>query len=136
MGDQPAGQIEQYYGTGKRKCSVARVFLRPGKGDFLVNGRPMGAYFLGETQRAVVQHPLQVVELLGKFDVFINVRGGGVVAQAGAARLGITRALMVYDAALRANLKKMGFVTRDARIKERKKYGQKGARKRFQFSKR
>jgi small subunit ribosomal protein S9 len=136
MGDQPTGQIEQYYGTGRRKCSVARVFLRPGKGDFRVNGRPMGDYFLAESQRVVVQHPLQVVELLGKFDVLINVKGGGVVAQAGAARLGITRALLVYDAELRGNLKKMGFITRDARIKERKKYGQKGARKRFQFSKR
>ena len=136
MGDQPAGQIEQYYGTGRRKCSVARVYLRPGKGDFLVNGRPMDAYFLAEAQRVTVQHPLQVVELLEKFNVLINVRGGGVVAQAGAARLGITRALMVYDVELRGKLKKMGFITRDARIKERKKYGQKGARKRFQFSKR
>ena len=136
MEEQPKGQIEQYYGTGRRKCSVARVFLRPGKGDFLVNGRPLDAYFLGEAQRAVVQHPLQVVELLGKFDVLINVRGGGIVAQAGAARLGVTRALTVYDIELRGKLKKMGFLTRDARIKERKKYGQKGARKRFQFSKR
>ncbi len=136
MGDPAKGQIEQYYGTGRRKCSVARVYLRPGKGDFRVNGRPMDAYFLGKPQRVTVQHPLQITELVGKFDVLINVRGGGIVAQAGAARLGITRALMVYDAALRGQLKKMGFVTRDSRIKERKKYGQKGARKRFQFSKR
>ncbi len=136
MEEQAKGQIEQYYGTGRRKCSVARVYLRPGKGDILVNGRPMDAYFLGEPQRVRVQHPLQLTELTGKFDVLINVRGGGIVAQAGAARLGITRALMVYDAELRGKLKKMGFVTRDSRIKERKKYGQKGARKRFQFSKR
>ncbi len=136
MEDQAKGQIEQYYGTGRRKCSVARVYLRPGKGDFLVNGRPMDAYFLGEPQRVRVQHPLQLTELTGKFDVLINVRGGGIVAQAGAVRLGVTRALTVYDAELRGKLKKMGFVTRDSRIKERKKYGQKGARKRFQFSKR
>ena len=136
MEEQAKGQIEQYYGTGRRKCSVARVYLRPGKGDFLVNGRPMDAYFLGEPQRVRVQHPLQVTELVGKFDVLINVRGGGIVAQAGAARLGVTRALTVYDAELRGKLKKMGFLTRDSRMKERKKYGQKGARKRFQFSKR
>ena len=136
MEEQTKGPIEQYYGTGRRKCSVARVFLRPGKGDFLVNGRPMDAYFLGEPQRVTVQHPLQIAELTGKFDVLINVRGGGIVAQAGAARLGVTRALTAYDAELRGKLKKMGFLTRDSRIKERKKYGQKGARKRFQFSKR
>ena len=136
MGDQAKGQIEQYYGTGRRKCSVARVYLRPGKGEFRVNGRPMDAYFLGEPQRVRVQHPLQVTELVGKFDVLINVRGGGIVAQAGAARLGITRALTVYDAELRGKLKKVGFLTRGSRMKERKKYGQKGARKRFQFSKR
>ena len=136
MEEQAKGQIEQYYGTGRRKCSVARVYLRPGKGDFLVNGRPMDAYFLGEPQRVCVRHPLQITELVGKFDVLINVRGGGIVAQAGAARLGVTRALTVYDAELRGKLKKMGFLTRDSRIKERKKYGQKGARKRFQFSKR
>lgn len=136
MEEQAKGKIEQYYGTGRRKCSVARVYLRPGKGDFRVNGRPMDAYFLAEPQRVTVRHPLQTTELLEKFDVLINVRGGGIVAQAGAARLGVTRALTVYDAELRGKLKKMGFLTRDSRIKERKKYGQKGARKRFQFSKR
>ena len=136
MEEQAKGKVEQYYGTGRRKCSVARVYLRPGKGDFRVNGRPMDAYFLAEPQRVTVRHPLQTTELLEKFDVLINVRGGGIVAQAGAARLGVTRALTVYDAELRGKLKKMGFLTRDSRIKERKKYGQKGARKRFQFSKR
>lgn len=128
--------LAQYYGTGRRKSSVARVYLRPGKGDFLVNGRPLDSYFVNETLRTQVRLPLQAVEMLEKFDVLINVGGGGPSGQAGAVRLGISRALIACDAELRGKLKKMGFLTRDSRIKERKKYGQKGARKRFQFSKR
>lgn len=128
--------LQQYYGTGRRKSSVARAFLRPGEGDFLVNGRPLSAYFLSETLRSRARSPLEVAEVVGKFNVRVTVRGGGVSAQAGATRLGIARALLTFDAELRGKLKKMGFLTRDSRIKERKKYGQKGARKRFQFSKR
>ena len=127
---------EQYYGTGRRKTSVARVFLRPGQGTMKVNGRALDAYFMTESMRAQVRHPLQVVEMLDKFDVLINVSGGGSNGQAGAARLGIARALLRFNPELRSSLKKMGFLTRDSRMKERKKYGQKGARKRFQFSKR
>jgi small subunit ribosomal protein S9 len=127
---------EQYYGTGRRKTSVARVFLRPGQGTVKVNGRALDAYFMTESMRAQVRHPLQVVEMLDKFDVLINVSGGGSNGQAGAARLGIARALLRFNPELRSSLKKMGFLTRDSRMKERKKYGQKGARKRFQFSKR
>ena len=126
----------QFYGTGRRKTSVARVFLRAGQGNFLVNGRSLDAYFPTENQRTQVRHPLQAVEMAGKFDALINVQGGGVTSQAGAARLGIARALLRYSAELRPKLKKIGLLTRDSRAKERKKYGQKGARKRFQFSKR
>ena len=127
---------EQYYGTGRRKTSVARVYLRPGQGAMKVNGRALDAYFMTESMRAQVRHPLQVVEMLDKFDVLINVSGGGGNGQAGAARLGIARALLRFNPELRTALKKIGFLTRDSRSKERKKYGQKGARKRFQFSKR
>ena len=136
MEETNRGPVEQFYGTGRRKSSVARVFLRAGQGDFRVNGRPMDAYFMTESLRAQVRHPLQVVEAVDKFDVRINVRGGGNNGQAGAARLGIARALLRFNPELRGSLKKMGFLTRDSRAKERKKYGQKGARKRFQFSKR
>ena len=129
-------QPEQYYGTGRRKRSIARVFLRPGKGQFLVNGRAMDAYFNSERQRVQLRHPLQAVELPEKFDVLVNVHGGGLMGQAEAARLGISRALQLSNMELRGKLKKLGFMSRDARVKERKKYGQKGARKRFQFSKR
>ena len=124
------------YGTGRRKSSAARVFLRPGQGTFQVNGRPLEAYFFTESQRAQVRQPLQAADLLDKVDVLITVRGGGVNGQAGAAKLGMTRALIASDPELRPKLKKLGLLTRDSRIKERKKYGQKGARKRFQFSKR
>ena len=127
---------QQYYGTGRRKTSVARVFLRPGSGQFAVNGRSLEAYFPAETQRVVVRYPLQAAEMLDKLDVLINVRGGGMNSQAGAARLGIARALLINNAGLRGQLKKLGLLTRDSRAKERKKYGRKGARKRFQFSKR
>ena len=129
-------QPEQYYGTGRRKRSIARVFLRPGKGEFKVNGRAMDAYFNCERQRVQLHHPFQAVELSGKFDVLVTVHGGGLMGQAEAARLGISRALLVSNMELRGKLKKLGFMSRDARVKERKKYGQKGARKRFQFSKR
>ena len=127
---------EQYYGTGRRKTSVARVYLRPGGGSYRVNGRELDAYFMTPAMRAAVQHPLQVVELADKFDIKITVNGGGTNGQAGAARMGISRALLRFNPELRGALKKMGFLTRDSRGKERKKYGQKGARKRFQFSKR
>jgi len=136
VGEAEQAGREQYYGTGRRKTSVARVFLRPGQGTMKVNGRALDAYFMTESMRAQVRHPLQVVEMLDKFDVLINVSGGGSNGQAGAARLGIARALLRFNPELRSSLKKMGFLTRDSRMKERKKYGQKGARKRFQFSKR
>ena len=132
----PATAAEQYYGTGRRKTSIARVYLRPGQGNYKVNGRALDAYFMTPAMRAMVRHPLQVVEMTEKFDVLINVTGGGSNGQAGAARMGISRALLRFSPELRGALKKMGFLTRDSRAKERKKYGQKGARKRFQFSKR
>jgi small subunit ribosomal protein S9 len=128
--------LEQYYGTGRRKTSVARVFLRPGSGGYKVNGRTLEAYFTTPAQQAAVQHPLQAVEMTDKFEVLINCSGGGNKGQAGAARMGISRALLRFKPELRGTLKKLGFLTRDSRGKERKKYGQKGARKRFQFSKR
>ena len=124
------------YGTGRRKTSVARVFLRPGTGNLKVNGRALEAYFPSETQRAQVRLPLQAVDLLERFDALITVRGGGISAQAGAAKLGVARALIASDMDLRPKVKKLGLLTRDSRSKERKKCGQKGARKRFQFSKR
>jgi len=126
----------QYYGTGRRKTSTARVYLRAGGGDFKINRKSFDQYFPNETLRMIIQQPLKLTETATKFDVLINVRGGGPAGQAGAIRHGITRALMEYNADLRPALKEAGLVTRDPRIKERKKYGQKGARKRFQFSKR
>jgi small subunit ribosomal protein S9 len=126
----------QYYGTGRRKTSTARVYLRAGGGDFLINRKAFDTYFPNETLRMIIRQPLQLTETVTKFDVLINVRGGGPAGQAGAIRHGITRALLEYNADLRPTLKKAGLITRDPRIKERKKYGQKGARKRFQFSKR
>jgi len=126
----------QYYGTGRRKTSTARVYLRAGGGDFLINRKSFDKYFPNETLRMIIRQPLQLTETVTKFDVLINVRGGGPAGQAGAIRHGITRALLEYNADLRPTLKKAGLITRDPRIKERKKYGQKGARKRFQFSKR
>lgn len=128
--------LVQYLGTGRRKKSVARVFLRSGKGTITVNGRPLNDYFGTETSRAVVRQPLLATETSDKFDVLILADGGGFVGQAGAARLGIARALVEFNAELRGRLKQLGFLTRDPRAHERKKYGQKGARKRFQFSKR
>jgi small subunit ribosomal protein S9 len=126
----------QYLGTGRRKKSVARVFLRPGKGEIKVNDRPFENYFPTESSRAMVRQPLAATESMEKFDLLILADGGGVAGQAGAARLGIARALVEFNAELRSRLKKLGFLTRDPRAHERKKYGQKGARKRFQFSKR
>jgi small subunit ribosomal protein S9 len=126
----------QYLGTGRRKTSVARVFLRPGKGEIKVNGRTFENFFATESARATVRQPLQATETMDKFDLLILASGGGVAGQAGAARLGIARALVEFNAELRGRLKKLGYLTRDPRAHERKKYGQKGARKRFQFSKR
>ena len=126
----------QYYGTGRRKTSTARVYLRPGAGEVVINRKPFDTYFPNETLRMIIRQPLQLTETTTKFDLLINVKGGGPSGQAGAIRHGITRALMEFNADLRPMLKQAGLVTRDPRIKERKKYGQKGARKRFQFSKR
>lgn len=126
----------QYYGTGRRKTSTARVYLRPGTGEIVVNRRPFDNYFPNEALRMIIRQPLSLTDTAGKFDILINVDGGGPAGQAGAVRHGITRALMEFNADLRPGLKKAGLVTRDPRQKERKKYGQKGARKRFQFSKR
>ncbi len=131
-----AATIVQYLGTGRRKSSVARVFLRPGKGEIKVNNRAFENYFPTESMRAVVRQPLLATETMDKFDVLVLADGGGVAGQAGAVRLGISRALVEFNAELRSRLKKLGFLTRDPRAHERKKYGQKGARKRFQFSKR
>ena len=126
----------QYYGTGRRKTSTARVYLRPGAGEVQVNRKAFDRYFPNETLRMIIRQPLQLTETTNKFDLYINVAGGGPAGQAGAIRHGITRALLEYNADLRPTLKHAGLITRDPRIKERKKYGQKGARKRFQFSKR
>ncbi|HTQ57617.1 MAG TPA: 30S ribosomal protein S9 [Bryobacteraceae bacterium] len=131
-----AATTVQYLGTGRRKEAVARVTLRPGKGDFKVNGRTFESYFPTEAARASVRQPLLATETADKFDVLILIDGGGISGQAGAARHGIARALCEFNAELRPRLKKLGFLTRDPRAHERKKYGQKGARKRFQFSKR
>ena len=125
-----------YLGTGRRKHSLARVRLKAGSGQFAINGRGIDEYFSRDTSTMVVNQPFEATETLGKFDVFANVSGGGKSGQAGALRHGIARALLEYDPALRAALRKGGFLTRDPRMKERKKYGQKGARARFQFSKR
>ena len=126
----------QYYGTGRRKTSTARVYLRPGSGEITVNKREFNAYFPNEALQMIIRQPLRLTETAEKFDIVVNVDGGGTAGQAGAVRHGITRALMEFNADLRSTLKKAGLVTRDPRKKERKKYGQKGARKRFQFSKR
>ena len=126
----------QYYGTGRRKSATARVYLRAGDGAVKINRKPFEQYFPNETLRMIIRQPLQLTETTGKFDLLVNVKGGGPAGQAGAIRHGITRALMEYNSDLRPALKEAGLVTRDPRIKERKKYGQKGARKRFQFSKR
>ncbi len=129
-------ELIQYYGTGRRKSSIARVFLRPGSGNFTVNGKPFDTYFVTEQQRVSAKKPLVVSETQATFDVMTTVSGGGVTAQADAVKMGTARALLEFNAELRKTLKNEGLLSRDARAKERKKYGQKGARKRFQFSKR
>ena len=126
----------QYYGTGRRKTSTARVYLRPGSGEIKVNRKAFDQYFPNQALRMVIRQPLTLTDTANKFDIVVNVAGGGPAGQAGAVRHGITRALMEFNADLRPALKDAGLVTRDPRAKERKKYGQKGARKRFQFSKR
>jgi small subunit ribosomal protein S9 len=128
--------VAQYYATGRRKSSTARVFLRPGTGVITVNYKPVEASFPTDSVRAHIRQPLLITETADKFDVLATASGGGVVGQAGALKLGIARALCEYNADLRPTLKKAGLLTRDARAKERKKYGLAGARKRFQFSKR
>ncbi|HTM51241.1 MAG TPA: 30S ribosomal protein S9 [Bryobacteraceae bacterium] len=131
-----ASKIVQYLGTGRRKTAVARIFLRPGKGDITVNGRALDNYFPTEASRGAVKQALLATETADKFDVLVLAHGGGIHGQASAVRLGLARALVEFNAELRPRLKKLGYLTRDARKRERKKYGQKGARKRFQFSKR
>ena len=131
----PIGLV-QHLGTGRRKRAVARVFLRPGKGQITVNGRTMEEYFPNESARAAVRQPLLATETADKFDITVNTEGGGIIGQAGAVKMGIARALIDFNLELRGRLKQAGFLTRDPRKHERKKYGQKGARKRFQFSKR
>ena len=126
----------EYRGTGRRKNATARVYLRPGSGQIVINRRAFENYFPNETLRMIIRQPLTLTESANRFDIYVNVDGGGVSGQAGAVRHGITRALMEFNSDLRTLLKRAGFVTRDPRSKERKKYGQKGARRRFQFSKR
>ena len=128
--------LVQYYGTGRRKSSIARVFLRPGGGNFTVNGKPFEQYFVTYEQRGAAKAPLASAEVSANFDVIANVSGGGVSGQADAVKMGIARALLEFNIELRKKLKSEGLLSRDSRAKERKKYGQKGARKRFQFSKR
>ena len=128
--------IVQHLGTGRRKTAVARIFLRSGKGQITVNGRSFENYFVNEAARALVRQPLLAAEMADKFDILILADGGGPNGQAGAARLGIARALLEFNSELRPKLKSIGLLSRDPRSRERKKYGQKGARKRFQFSKR
>jgi len=127
---------KSFYGTGKRKSSVARVWLRPGAGQIIVNNKTLDEYFGRETSKMVVKQPLELTENVGKFDIYVTVKGGGDSGQAGAIKHGITKALMEADIELRGMLKKAGFITRDSRVKERKKYGKAAARRSFQFSKR
>jgi small subunit ribosomal protein S9 len=126
----------QYYGTGRRKHATARVFLRPGAGAIQVNDRPIDEYFKRESLKLIIRQPLLLTETADKFNVLVRIEGGGMAGQAGAIRHGLSRALVEYNRELRPRLKDAGFLTRDSRAKERKKYGQRGARARFQFSKR
>ena len=126
----------QYYGTGRRKTAAARVYLRPGAGEMKINGRALDSYFPNEVLKMVIKQPLLLTETAERFDIFVTVGGGGSAGQAGAIRHGISRALLKYNGELRDRLKSAGLLTRDPRKKERKKYGQRGARARFQFSKR
>lgn len=127
---------ERYYATGRRKTSVARVWLTPGEGSVKINKRSIDDYLKRDTAKMIIRQPLELTETLGKFDIYVNVRGGGISGQAGAIKHGISRALLAVNPDFRPLLKKSGFLTRDSRVKERKKYGQPGARKRFQYSKR
>ena len=127
---------QSFYATGKRKTSIARVWLQPGSGNIIVNSLPLDEYFGRPILKMVIDQPLELTESLGKFDISVNVCGGGHSGQAGAIKHGISKALIAYNADLRAVLKKAGFLTRDSRVKERKKYGRRAARARFQFSKR
>ncbi len=127
---------QKYYATGKRKTSIARIWMKPGTGEIVVNKRPLDVFFGRETSKMVIRQPLELTDNMGKFDISINVSGGGISGQAGAIKHGITKALLEVNPELRATLKQAGFITRDSRIKERKKYGRAGARKSFQFSKR
>lgn len=127
---------QKFYATGKRKTSIARVWMKPGTGEIIINKRTIDEYFGRPTSKMVVHQPLELTETTGKFDVTVNVSGGGPSGQAGAIRHGITKALLEIDPELRDSLKKAGFITRDSRIKERKKYGRRAARRSFQFSKR
>jgi small subunit ribosomal protein S9 len=127
---------QKFYATGKKKTSVARVWIQPGTGNIVVNKRSIDDYFGRETSKMVIRQPLELTSNVGKFDIFVNVAGGGPSGQAGAIKHGITKALLEADIALRGVLKKAGFITRDSRIKERKKYGKAAARRSFQFSKR
>jgi len=127
---------QKFYATGKRKTSIARVWLTPGSGNITINKRTLDEYFGRETSKMVVRQPLELTDNVGKFDISVNVSGGGPSGQAGAIKHGITKALLAVDVELRGVLKKAGFITRDSRIKERKKYGRRAARRSFQFSKR
>ena len=127
---------ERHYATGKRKTAVARVWLTPGDGNITINKRHIDDYLKRETAKMVIRQPLELTETLGKYDIYVNVRGGGISGQAGAIKHGISKALLEANPDFRPLLKKAGFLTRDSRVKERKKYGQPGARKRFQYSKR
>ncbi|MGH7596525.1 MAG: 30S ribosomal protein S9 [bacterium] len=129
-------RVASFDAVGRRKTSTARVRLLPGEGKVVVNAQPLLDYFKRETLKMIIEQPLQVTETLGKYDIYANVIGGGLTGQAGAMRLGVARALLKINDEFRKKLKVAGFLTRDPRMKERKKYGQKGARKRFQFSKR
>jgi len=138
-GAWPGGRMAEglrYYDTGKRKSAIARVWLMPGSGKITVNRRPLELYFPLETHKTIIQEPFRITQTLGQYDALITIRGGGISGQAAAIRHGISKSLLHIDAALRPALKQAGFLTRDSRVKERKKYGQKKARKRFQYSKR
>jgi small subunit ribosomal protein S9 len=127
---------DRHYATGKRKNAIARVWLRPGAGNIVVNDRPLEAYFGRSTSRMLIMQPFELTQTAGRFDLVVNVQGGGLSGQAGAIKHGISKALLEVDPAYRSTLKAAGFLTRDSRIKERKKYGRRGARASFQFSKR
>ena len=129
-------EITKYTAVGRRKEAVARVWIIPGKGDMIVNQMPHDKYFTRETDRIIVKQPLHVTSTVNKYDVYANIRGGGLAGQAGALRHGLSRALILAEPELKDTLRKQGYLTRDPRMKERKKYGQKGARKRFQWTKR